>query len=153
MRWESMCDSVGCAMAWWVNMIMTLCPGRSAARHGDDEPMAWPLDIDHLHTVERMVPMREPHRHVKSIKAKPASDAKSETIDGDPVTQPNRYIMGQLVATSLQQLPAGTGWLGHTKPKQKPPPLEPPTLTLTAPHLAAPPLRLPLTHALMAGVL
>ena len=46
MRWESMCDSVGCAMAWWVNMIMTLCPGRSAARHGDDEPsslQAWAL--------------------------------------------------------------------------------------------------------------
>ena len=78
--------------------------------YGDDAPWACPIDVGHLRTVERLIPMRQSHRHAKGTKSPQGSPMKDtpDSINLESYENMKRYIKGHHVT------PGAPGWLGCT---------------------------------------
>ena len=82
------------------------CHSHTTTWHGDDAPVPCPIDELRLRFAERLIPIRQSHRHAKSTKSpqgSPMKDAPTtdvESFDTDTVT---RYIKHG----------GASGWLGR----------------------------------------
>ena len=79
-----------------------------------DPPVACTLDIVGLMTMFGQIPQRGSHRDIRDS-ASSSSKAKlwSKSSSGDHMAEFGNFLMGNHMATSLQQLPKLTYWLQH----------------------------------------
>ena len=122
------------------------CHSHTTTWHGDAAPVACPIDVNRLRVAERLIPIRQSHRHAKSTKSPQGSPMKdTPSTDVESYDTMKRYIMGHHVVPGA---PGAPGWLGcppkHEADARGGAPSHP--SHALAPHdLAAVPLQLPPT--------